>query len=42
MSVNSATMPFPARLKVRFRVDPVLLSLALALLFGGIVILASA
>jgi len=42
MSVNSATMPFPARLKVRFRVDPVLLSLSLALLFGGIVILASA
>ena len=42
MSVNNATMPFPARLKVRFQVDPVLLSLALALLFGGIVILASA
>lgn len=42
MSISSATMPFPARLKVPLRLDPVLLTLSLALLLGGLVILASA
>lgn len=42
MSINSATMPFPARLRVALRIDPVLMSLSLALLLGGLVILASA
>jgi cell division protein FtsW len=35
-------MPFPARLKTEFKLDPVLLALALTLLLGGFVILASA
>lgn len=42
MSVNSATMPFPARLRVPLSLDPVLLTLSLVLLMGGLVILASA
>lgn len=42
MSLSSATMPFPARLKTPLRMDPVLLSIGLALLIGGLVILASA
>ena len=42
MSISSATMPFPARLKTPLQVDPVLLSIGLALLIGGLVILASA
>lgn len=42
MSVTSATMPFPARLRSALRLDPVLLSFGLALLIGGLVILASA
>lgn len=35
-------MPFPARLRSALRLDPVLLSFGLALLIGGLVILASA
>jgi cell division protein FtsW len=35
-------MPFPARLKTELQIDPVLLTLVLALLLGGFVILASA
>jgi len=42
MSGASITMPFPARLRVPVRFDPVLLTLALTLLMGGLVILASA
>ncbi len=42
MSSHSATMPFPARLRTTLQVDPVLLTLVLALLLGGLVILASA
>jgi cell division protein FtsW len=42
MSVSSPTMPFPARLKTSLQIDPVLLSIALAVLIGGLVILASA
>ena len=42
MSLSSATMPFPARLRTPLQMDPVLLSIGLALLIGGLVILASA
>jgi len=42
MSLSSTTMPFPARLKTPLQMDPVLLSIGLALLIGGLVILASA
>lgn len=42
MSIRSATFPFPARLKTSLQFDPVLLTIALTLLFGGFVILASA
>jgi len=42
MSLSSATMPFPARLKTPLQMDPVMLSIGLALLIGGLVILASA
>jgi len=42
MSVSSITMPFPARLRTSLQIDPVLLMIAVALLFGGLVILASA
>ncbi len=42
MSLSTATMPFPARLKTPLQIDPVLLSIGLALLTGGLVILASA
>jgi cell division protein FtsW len=35
-------MPFPARLKTELQVDPVLLTIVMALLMGGLVILASA
>jgi cell division protein FtsW len=41
MTVN-AIMPFPARLRVSFKLDPVLLSLVAVLLLGGLVVLASA
>ena len=42
MSVSSITMPFPARLRTPMQIDPVMLVIAVALLFGGMVILASA
>lgn len=42
MSVNSITMPFPARLRTPLQIDPVMLAIAVGLLFGGMVILASA
>jgi cell division protein FtsW len=42
MTAKSATMPFPARLKTELKLDPVLLTIVLALLLGGLVILASA
>ncbi len=42
MSLQSATMPFPARLKTSLQVDPVLLTIVLTLLLGGLVVLASA
>lgn len=42
MSTRSATFPFPARLKTRLQFDPVLLTIVLTLLLGGLVILASA
>jgi cell division protein FtsW len=35
-------MPFPARLKTELRIDPVMMLISMALLFGGFVILASA
>ncbi len=42
MTATPSTMPFPARLRTPLTIDPVLLTLALTLLFGGMVILASA
>ena len=42
MTSRSATMPFPARLRTKLQIDPVLLTIVLALLLGGLVILASA
>jgi cell division protein FtsW len=42
MTTRNVTMPFPARIKTELQIDPVLLSLVLALLMGGFVILASA
>ena len=42
MSISSITMPFPARLKTPLQLDPVLLTLVLTLLLGGLVVLASA
>ncbi len=42
MTTESATMPFPVRLKTPIRLDPVLLAIVTTLLFGGLVILASA
>ncbi len=42
MTTGSVTMPFPARLRTELQIDPVLLSIAMTLLLGGFVILASA
>jgi cell division protein FtsW len=42
MTIRSATWPFPARIKTELQIDPVLLTIVLALLLGGFVILASA
>ena len=42
MTVRSATWPFPARMKTELQIDPVLLTIVLALLMGGLVILTSA
>lgn len=42
MSSRIAIMPFPARLKTALQIDPVMLAIVMALLLGGLVILASA
>jgi len=42
MSLRSAIMPFPARLKTELQIDPVLFTIVATLLLGGFVILASA
>lgn len=42
MSNGNATMPFPARMKTEFQFEPVLLTILLTLLLGGLVVLASA
>ena len=42
MNIESATMPFPVQLKTPIRLDPVLLAIVTTLLFGGLIILASA
>lgn len=42
MSLQTVTMPFPARLKTPLQIDPVLFTITVALLLGGFVILASA
>lgn len=42
MSLQSVTMPFPARLRTPLQIDPVILQLSLLLLLGGMVVLASA
>lgn len=42
MTIRSAIMPFPARLRTKLKIDPVLIAIVGALLLGGFVILASA
>lgn len=42
MTTRTATWPFPARMRTELQIDPVLLTIVLALLLGGFVILASA
>ncbi len=42
MTVKSATIPFPVRLRTELKLDPVLLTIVMTLLLGGLVILASA
>ncbi|MDH4106925.1 MAG: putative lipid II flippase FtsW [Gammaproteobacteria bacterium] len=42
MSVQSVTMPFPAKLRTKLALDGILLGVGLTLLLGGLVILASA
>jgi len=42
MTAASATSPFPARLKTALKFDPVLLTIVMTLLLGGLVVLASA
>ena len=42
MTARSAMMPFPARLKTELQLDPVLVTIVLTLLLGGLVILSSA
>ena len=42
MTATSITFPFPARLRTPLKYDPVLLTIVLALLLGGFVVLASA
>jgi cell division protein FtsW len=42
MTARTATWPFPARLRTQLQIDSVLLTIVLALLLGGFVILASA
>ena len=42
MSVRNMTMPFPARLREPLKIDPVLMSLCMTLLLGGLIVLTSA
>jgi cell division protein FtsW len=42
VNIGNVTMPFPVQLRDPIRIDPVLLAVSLALLLGGMVILASA
>lgn len=42
MSVDNATMPFPVQLKTPIRFDPVLISIVVTLILGGLIVLASA
>ena len=42
MTTQGVTWPFPARIKTELQIDPVLLTIVLAILMGGFVILASA
>ncbi len=42
MTARNPTMPFPARLRTELRLDPVLIAIVMTLLFGGLVVLASA
>jgi len=42
MTAASATSPFPARLKTGLKLDPVMLTIVMTLLLGGLVVLASA
>ena len=42
MTAASATSPFPARLKTALKLDPVMLTIVMTLLLGGLVVLASA
>lgn len=42
MSLRSATMPFPARVRTPLAIDPVMLAISGLLLLGGMVVLASA
>jgi len=42
MTAVTATSPFPARLKTALKFDPVLLTIVMTLLLGGLVVLASA
>jgi cell division protein FtsW len=42
MTARTAMMPFPARLKTELQLDPVLVTIVLTLLLGGLVILSSA
>jgi cell division protein FtsW len=42
MTIRTATWPFPARIRTELQIDSVLLTIVLALLLGGFVILASA
>ncbi len=42
MTTKTVTMPFPVRLRTELKIDPVLTTIVLTLLLGGLVILASA
>ena len=41
MTTQSATMPFPARLRTELKLDPLLLLIVAILLLGGFVVLAA-
>ena len=42
MTARSTMMPFPAQLRTSLQIDPVLLTIVMTLLLGGLVILTSA